>query len=116
MQLSTFRIFLFAVALVGLAGGLAAPLAGFAGWQGLIWTVAAGVVLAALLRDIIFSLAKGEVGLDIVAALSISAALAFGESLAAGVVALMYAGGHLLEDFAANRARADMRALLARVP
>ena len=55
-------------------------------------------------------------GLDIVAGLSISAALAFGETLAAGVVALMYAGGQLLEDYAANRARADMKALLARVP
>ena len=55
-------------------------------------------------------------GLDLVAGLSISAALLFGETLAAGVVALMYAGGQLLEDYAENRARADMKALLARVP
>ena len=73
-------------------------------------------MLAVLLVEIATSLLKGEVGLDIVAGLSISAALAFGETLAAGVVALMYAGGQLLEDYAANRARADMKALLARVP
>jgi heavy metal translocating P-type ATPase len=111
-----FRMFLFGVALLGLAAGFLAPFAGFGSYQGLIWGVAAGVVLAALLSEIVSSLARGEVGLDLVAGLSISAALAFGETLAAGVVALMYAGGQLLEDFAANRARADMRALLARVP
>jgi heavy metal translocating P-type ATPase len=111
-----FRIFLFGVAFLGLAGGIAAPQLGLAGFQDLIWGVAAGLVLAALLSEIVTSLLRGEVGLDLVAGLSISAALAFGETLAAGVVALMYAGGQLLEDFAANRARADMRALLARVP
>ena len=55
-------------------------------------------------------------GLDIVAGISMSAALAFGETLAAAVVGLMYAGGQLLENFAANRAQSHMRALLARVP
>jgi len=73
-------------------------------------------VLAALLREIVTSLLKGEVGLDIVAGISMSAALAFGETLAAAVVGLMYAGGQLLENFAANRAQSHMRALLARVP
>ena len=103
--MNLFRIFLFATALLGLAGGFAVPQLGLGGLQGLIWGVAAGVVLAALLSEIVTSLARGEVGLDLVAGLSISAALAFGETLAAGVVALMYAGGQLLEDYAANRAR-----------
>jgi heavy metal translocating P-type ATPase len=114
--LNPVRIFLFAVACLGLALGLAAPFAGLEAWQGWIWGAAAAIVLASLLSEIVTSLLKGEVGLDLVAGLSISAALAFGETLAAGVVALMYAGGQLLEDYAANRARADMRALLARVP
>lgn len=114
--MNRFRIFLFGVAFLGLAGGFAATQLGFGGFQGLIWGLAAGIVLAALLSEIATSLARGEVGLDLVAGLSISAALAFGETLAAAVVALMYAGGQLLEDYAANRARADMRALLARVP
>lgn len=114
--MNRFRIFLFGVAFLGLAGGFAATPLGFGGLQGLIWGMAAGIVLAALLSEIATSLARGEVGLDLVAGLSISAALAFGETLAAAVVALMYAGGQLLEDYAANRARADMRALLARVP
>jgi heavy metal translocating P-type ATPase len=56
------------------------------------------------------------VGLDIVAALSMSAALAFGETLAAAVVAVMYSGGTLLESFAEGRARREMHSLLSRVP
>lgn len=110
------RVILFVIAVAGLLAGLAAPFIGLGAFQSWIWGVPAGLILAVLLVEIASSLLKGEVGLDIVAGLSISAALAFGETLAAGVVALMYAGGQLLEDYAANRARADMKALLARVP
>ena len=115
-KLNPIRIILFAVAVAGLVGGLLAPHAGLGLFQHAIWGAAAGAVLVVLLYEIVTSLLEGEVGLDLVAGLSISAALAFGETLAAGVVALMYAGGQLLEDYAANRARADMKALLARVP
>jgi heavy metal translocating P-type ATPase len=45
-----------------------------------------------------------------------TAALAFGETLAAAVVAVMYAGGTFLESFAEGRARREMHDLLARVP
>lgn len=114
--MSPVRIVLFAIAVAGLLGGFLVPYLGHPELQSWIWGGAAGAILAVLLTEIVTSLLKGEVGLDIVAGLSISAALAFGETLAAGVVALMYAGGQLLEDYAANRARADMKALLARVP
>ena len=73
-------------------------------------------VLAVLLVEIVTSLRRGDVGLDIVAALSMSAALAFGESLAAAIVALMYAGGQFLEAYAERAARREMTALLSRVP
>jgi len=72
-------------------------------------------VLAGLIWQIIVTLRRGDVGLDVVAALSMSAALAFGEPLAGNVVALMYSGGQLLETFAAGRARQEMTALLGRV-
>ena len=73
-------------------------------------------VLLALLVEIVTSLRRGDVGLDIVAALSMTAALAFGETLAAAIVALMYAGGQYLESFAERAARREMTALLSRVP
>ena len=81
------------------------------------WFFVAGIVtvLAALLASIVKSLARGEFGLDIIAALSMSGALYAGEALAGAVVALMYAGGQLLEDFAQGRAQREMTALLGRV-
>jgi heavy metal translocating P-type ATPase len=66
--------------------------------------------------EIAVSLRRGDVGLDVVAALSMLAALVFAEYLAAVVVALMYAGGQYLESFAERRASREMTALLARVP
>jgi heavy metal translocating P-type ATPase len=107
---------LFVIAVAGIVAGLLAPHVGLGAFQDWIFGVPAGLLLAVLFHEIATSLMEGDVGLDIVAGLSISAALAFGETLAAGVVALMYAGGQLLEDYAANRARADMKALLARAP
>ena len=45
-----------------------------------------------------------------------TAALTFGENLAASIVALMYGGGQYLESFAEKAARREMTALLSRVP
>lgn len=73
-------------------------------------------VLLALLVEIIRSLWRGEVGLDILAAPSMAAALIFGEYLAAVVVAMMYSGGTFLERLAEGRARRETCDLLGRVP
>ena len=100
----------------GLVIGLAAQFSGWAHWASLIWAAATIPVLLALVAEIVISLRRGDVGLDIVAALSMLAALVFAEYLAAVVVALMYAGGQYLEDFAERRASREMTALLARVP
>ncbi|PIV78787.1 MAG: cadmium-translocating P-type ATPase [Rhodobacteraceae bacterium CG17_big_fil_post_rev_8_21_14_2_50_63_15] len=110
------NVLLLAVALIGLLSGLGLWLAGRTDAANLAWAVSAIPVLAALAVEIVRSLARGEVGLDIVAALSMSAALLFGEFLAAAVVALMYSGGTLLESFAQGRARQEMTDLLSRVP
>jgi heavy metal translocating P-type ATPase len=110
------KTLLMAVATLGLVGGLGLLVAGLPVKAGLVFTAGVLPVLAALVVEILRSLAKGEVGLDIVAALSMSAALLFGETLAAAVVALMYSGGTFLESFAEGRARREMSALLSRVP
>ncbi|KAJ0346073.1 hypothetical protein COL154_013904, partial [Colletotrichum chrysophilum] len=81
-----------------------------------VWLVGILPVFAALLVEILRSLTRGEVGLDIVAALSMSAARLFAETLAAAVVAVMYSGGMFLESFAEGRARHEMKGLLSRVP
>jgi heavy metal translocating P-type ATPase len=107
---------LMAIALLGLALGLGLKVVGLSDFAPMAWFAGVIPILAALLAEIVRSLWKGEVGLDIVAALSMSAALFFGEPLAAAVVAVMYSGGTLLESFAEGRARREMSDLLSRVP
>ncbi|MCQ0093580.1 heavy metal translocating P-type ATPase [Roseovarius sp. M141] len=110
------NVVLVAIALVGLVLGLGIWATGHPQLADIVWTAGVAPVLAALVFEIIRSLSKGDVGLDIVAALSMSAALVFGETLAAAVVALMYSGGTFLESFAERRARREMSDLLSRVP
>jgi heavy metal translocating P-type ATPase len=110
------RIVLLCLALAGLATGLGLHVGGRPELARIVWSAGVVPILSALVVEIVRSLARGEVGLDIVAALSMSAALIFGEALAAAVVAVMYSGGTFLESFAEGRARREMRELLARVP
>ena len=107
---------LLLVALSGLVLGIAFYFTGQSDLARGIWVAGVIPVLAALLVEILRSLWRGEVGLDMVAALSMSAAMAFGETLAAAVVAVMYSGGTFLESFAEGRARREMHGLLSRVP
>ena len=93
------KITLLGLALAGLFVGLGLRLNGLDTWARAVWAAGVAPVLAALLIEILGSLRRGEVGLDIVAALSMSAGLFFGETLAATVVAVMYAGGTFLESF-----------------
>lgn len=113
---SAIRPFMVVCPAFGLALGSALHLLGHGEWSGWIWAGCSVPVLLLLLVEIVSSLRHGDIGLDIVAALSMSAALMFGEELAAAVVALMYAGGQYLESFAEGHARRQMTALLARVP
>ena len=115
-QGSRLKTAMLLIAFGGLMGGLALYLGGRGDPAAAVWSAGVVPILAALLLEIVRSLRRGEIGLDIVAALSMSAALAFGETLAAAVVALMYSGGTFLESFAEGRARREMHDLLARVP
>ena len=114
--LKYLRPLLAGLVAAGLLAGFAAKFGGHDGWSGTIWAAVTLPVLVALLVEIVTSLRRGDVGLDIVAALSMMAALAVEENLAAAIVALMYAGGQYLEAFAERHARREMTALLARVP
>ncbi|MGV7214495.1 heavy metal translocating P-type ATPase [Bradyrhizobium sp. UFLA05-112] len=110
------RPFLIGFPAAGLVLGFVLRASGASAWVDLVWAIATLPVLLALLVEIVRSLWRGDVGLDIVAALSMTSALVVGEELAAAVVALMYAGGQHLEDFAEGQARREMTALLARAP
>lgn len=102
-------------AALGLAGGATLWFAMPAHLASLVWTLGTLGPLATLLLQMVTSLRRGDIGLDVIAFLSMTAALLFGEPLAANVVALMYSGGQLLESYAEGRARREMTALLGRV-
>ena len=108
-------VLLAALAFLCLAGGGVLYLATRPEQAALIWLVGAGPVFVVLIIDILRALLNGRMGVDAIAALSIGVGLALGENLAAAIVAVMYAGGQLLESFAEGRARRDMTALLGRV-
>jgi heavy metal translocating P-type ATPase len=108
-------VLLAALAFLCLAGGGALVFAARPDLAADVWLLGAGAVFLVLVVDILRALLNGRMGVDAIAALSIGVGLALGENLAASIVALMYAGGQLLESFAEGRARRDMSALLGRV-
>ncbi|MDE2380047.1 MAG: heavy metal translocating P-type ATPase [Bradyrhizobium sp.] len=110
------RPFLIGFPAAGLALGFVLRASGWDSWADPVWAISTLPVLLALLVEIVRCLRRADFGLDIVAALSMTAALAVGQQLAAVVVALMYAGGQYLEDLAEGHARREMTALLARAP
>ncbi len=110
------RPVLVVIPALGLTLGFGIGSLGLQAWSGAVWFATTVPVLLTLLAEIATSLRRGDVGLDIVAALSMTVALLFQENLAAVVVALMYAGGQYLESYAERRAGREMTALLSRVP
>lgn len=117
MSEAMLRRALLALALVGLAAGLALWETGSSDDQPqLIWAAATVPVVAMLVISIVRDLWIGRFGVDAIALVSMSAALVLGEALAAIVVAIMYAGGTVLEDFARGRAEHNLAALSDRSP
>lgn len=108
--------------LLGIAvAGLAAGLAGVLGVKlpfpsESVWALATLPVIAALAVSIFRDVFAGRLGVDAIALLSMTAALLFDEALAAVVVAIMYTGGNVLEDYARGRAERDLKALTDRSP
>jgi len=110
------RLLLVAIAIVGLSAGIAFRLADrsqLAEWS---WTLATLPVAAGLAVSIVRDFLAGRFGVDAIALLSMSAALLLGQPLAGAVVALMYAGGNVLEDVAVARAERNLRTLVDRAP
>jgi heavy metal translocating P-type ATPase len=102
--------------LAGLATGGALALAGRGDAADASWAATAAIALVPLTWSVGRSLARRDVGVDLIALLAIAAALALGEYLAAAVVALMMSGGTTLERLAARRSQRELTALLSRAP
>jgi cation transport ATPase len=107
---------LITVALVSLAAGLVVTLTGHHPLARWIWAAGTLPVVVALAISIIRDFFCGRMGVDAIAFLSMAAALVLGQTLAGVVVAIMYAGGNVLEDYAVGRAERDLKLLVDRAP
>jgi heavy metal translocating P-type ATPase len=104
------------IAVAGLVLGLLAWALGRSDLANWSWAGGTIPVVIGLLVSMIRDFLAGRLGVDAVAFVSMSGALALGQNLAGIVVALMYAGGNILEDFAVARAERDLRSLIDRAP
>ncbi|MBU3889357.1 heavy metal translocating P-type ATPase [Methylosinus sporium] len=111
-----WRRALILFSLASLMAGLVVAFIGSPGVARWIWAAGAVPVAASLAIAIIRDLRAGRTGVDAIAFLSMAAALALGETLAGVIVAVMYAGGNVLEDLAVGRAERDLRSLVDRAP
>ncbi|SAL63382.1 heavy metal translocating P-type ATPase [Caballeronia terrestris] len=80
------------------------------------WTAGSLPVLIALLISIVKSLRRHEAGVDVLALVAVGFALALSEFLTAAVISLMLSSGRALEDYARERARRELTALMSRAP
>ena len=69
-----------------------------------------------IIYEILHNIYCKKFGVDLIAGVAITATFLFGEYLAGIVVLLMLSGGQTLEEYAFNRARRDLSALLLRAP
>ncbi len=82
------------------------------------WLLSIVAILMALplVYDMTQDVRSGKYGIDILAVTAIVAAVVLGEYWAAIVVVLMLTGGESLEDYAHNRAKTELNALLEHAP
>lgn len=82
----------------------------------IVATVFVGFVIILTAFDMVKQIIRREFGLDILAVIAMIATLAVGEYIAASIIVLMLTGGEALENYAAYRAKRDLRSLLDRAP
>ncbi|WP_288635883.1 heavy metal translocating P-type ATPase [uncultured Limosilactobacillus sp.] len=82
----------------------------------IIVTIAGAIVALTMLVGMVKTLRSGKYGVDLLAILAVVATLAVGEYWAAMVILVMLTGGDALEDYAANKANTELKALLDNSP
>jgi heavy metal translocating P-type ATPase len=109
-------LLLLAATASGLAAGGLAYLAGAGQAADVAWLVTAALGLGDAVWSAAESILRGRLSVDVIALLAVAGAVAVGELLAAAVISVMLTSGRFLEAWAAERARHDLNALLARAP
>ncbi|KRM71606.1 cation transport ATPase [Lacticaseibacillus brantae DSM 23927] len=79
-------------------------------------TVMGSLIALVMLWDMIQTLRSGKFGIDLLAITAVIATLAVGQYWASMIVLLMLTGGDALEDYAANKAKRELKSLLDNAP
>lgn len=111
-----FAYYNFIFALVGLAVALVVYLSGQKNIATIILIVVSVITIIPSARDMVKTILSGQVGIDVIALAAIGSSLLLRQYVAAGVIVIMLTGGEALEEFAKNRAKRELNALLKRKP
>ncbi len=108
---------LAALALLGIAVGGLAHLAGRGGAGDDVWSAAVAVLAVELAFEVLRTVVVNRhLGVDTIALVAMVGSLFLGQELAGAIVGLMFSGGAALEDVASTRARRALTALIQRAP
>jgi heavy metal translocating P-type ATPase len=111
-----FAYYNFIFALVGLSVALVVYLSGQKNIATIILIVVSVITIIPSARDMVKTILSGQVGIDVIALAAIGSSLLLRQYVAAGVIVIMLTGGEALEEFAKNRAKRELNALLKRKP
>ena len=107
---------LLVISLSALTVGLIARTVGQPAIAQWLWVGTSLLLMLVICVEVIVNLARRQVGVDLIALLSIASALFFSEFLVAVVIAVMLASGRTLEHFTSQRAERELRRLIQRAP
>ena len=106
----------FAATIVVLLVAIGLSIGGMSGWAQWIITIFSSIIALKLSIGMVKDLIGGKYGIDILAITAIATTLIVGEYWATIIIVLMLTGGEALEDYAAERAKRELTALLERAP
>ncbi len=106
----------FGVVVVSFLVGIGFDLSGLDNVAHWIFSISAILNTLPLLREMYRDIQTGKYGIDILAATAIITSVVLGEYYAAMIIVFMLTGGEALEDYAENRAKVELDALLHRAP
>jgi heavy metal translocating P-type ATPase len=110
------EVALFAVAVIGLAVGVGARVAGAQDAADGVWLVVTVLGLVQSTASTVAAVRRRQASVDVIALLALAGALVVGEPFAGAVITVMLASGILLEARAAARARRESSLLVERAP
>jgi heavy metal translocating P-type ATPase len=105
-----------AVSIVGIVAGGVLYAAGNVDAAAMAWALTTAIGAVPITIDVARSIARRELGVDLIALLAIAGSLALDQYLAGAVIALMLSSGQTLEAYADRRAHKELSSLLERAP